>query len=72
MIYSELIGAKWKRIPLPRINTLIWRPWVKAVDGDTRMIFICNPNNPTGTYIPKAETKSVLREIWKNVPHLYR
>lgn len=68
MIYSELIGAKWKRIPLTPDKYFDLEAMGKAVDGDTRMIFICNPNNPTGTYIPKAEVSQFCEKYGSNVP----
>ncbi len=34
-----------------------------AVDADTRVIFIANPNNPTGTLAPGAELEAFLRAV---------
>ena len=36
---------------------------LRAVTPRTRLIFIANPNNPTGTLIPGAELHSFLREL---------
>lgn len=53
-------------------------PWRQAVDNITpgvteivgfirqyqpRAIFLCNPNNPTGKYLPRREMEAVLKEI---------
>ena len=35
-----------------------------AVSDKTRIIFIANPNNPTGTYLSKAE----INRLWTNIP----
>jgi histidinol-phosphate aminotransferase len=35
----------------------------KAIDPDTRVVFIANPNNPTGTLLPGAELEAFLREV---------
>lgn len=35
-----------------------------AVTDKTRLIFVANPNNPTGTYISKEEVE----RLWKNIP----
>lgn len=35
-----------------------------AVTGRTRIIFLANPNNPTGTYIRCAEVE----RLWRNIP----
>ncbi|KAF3999840.1 histidinol-phosphate transaminase [Glaciimonas immobilis] len=34
-----------------------------AVTDDTRLIFIANPNNPTGTFIPAAELEAFLQAV---------
>ena len=38
-----------------------------AIDGDTRLVFIANPNNPTGTFLPAAEIEAFLRRVPSNV-----
>jgi len=38
-----------------------------AVTPDTRMIFIANPNNPTGTLLSKEALLTFLRQVPKNV-----
>jgi histidinol-phosphate aminotransferase len=36
---------------------------LKAVDERTKIIFVCNPNNPTGTYWNKATMKTFLDRV---------
>jgi histidinol-phosphate aminotransferase len=36
---------------------------MKAIDGRTKIIFICNPNNPTGTYWNKETMKGFLDRV---------
>ncbi len=38
-----------------------------AIDADTRLVFIANPNNPTGTFIPPAEIEAFLKRVPDNV-----
>ncbi|MFP4566225.1 MAG: histidinol-phosphate transaminase, partial [Spirochaetaceae bacterium] len=33
------------------------------IDENTRMVFVCNPNNPTGTYVGAAELRAFAREL---------
>ena len=34
-----------------------------AVDGSTRLVFVCNPNNPTGTAVRRAELEGFLDAV---------
>ncbi|MYM40079.1 histidinol-phosphate transaminase [Duganella qianjiadongensis] len=34
-----------------------------AIEADTRLVFIANPNNPTGTFIPAAEITAFLDKV---------
>jgi len=38
---------------------------VGKVNSQTRLIFLCNPNNPTGLLIPQGEVKNILEEAWE-------
>ena len=39
----------------------------RAITGDTRLLIVCNPNNPTGTYLPPAELRAFLRAVPSDV-----
>jgi histidinol-phosphate aminotransferase len=39
----------------------------KAVNSKTKMVFICNPNNPTATYVPESEIVDFLEGIRKDI-----
>src|SRR5690606_37188890 len=38
-----------------------------AVTADTRVVFIANPNNPTGTFVGAAQLQSFLRRVLATV-----
>lgn len=38
-----------------------------AITPDTRLIFIANPNNPTGTFIPGADIEAFLKRVPANI-----
>lgn len=35
----------------------------KAITDDTRLVFIANPNNPTGTFLPASDIKDFLKAV---------
>lgn len=39
----------------------------KAIDGNTRVVFICSPNNPTGHYYSDAEIRDFMKMVPQNV-----
>lgn len=38
-----------------------------AITSDTKLVFIANPNNPTGTFIPAAEIEAFLKKVPQDV-----
>jgi histidinol-phosphate aminotransferase len=38
-----------------------------AIQADTRIVWIANPNNPTGTFVPYDELRQFMRAVPKNV-----
>lgn len=41
---------------------------LKAIDEDTALVWLCNPNNPTGTYFNHEALDSFLSQVPSNVP----
>lgn len=39
----------------------------EAIRPDTRVVFVANPNNPTGTWLTKAEVEGFLRQVPSDV-----
>src|SRR3954470_6337419 len=40
---------------------------LKAVDDETYVVWVANPNNPTGTFVPPAELEAFLRRVPERV-----
>jgi histidinol-phosphate aminotransferase len=38
-----------------------------AIDADTRLVYVANPNNPTGTFIGADEIEAFLKQVPQNV-----
>ena len=65
-IYSQIVGAKVIfskeknfKVSVPEI--------IKSVSKKTKIVFIANPNNPTGTYLTKLELIELRKKLRKNI-----
>ena len=54
---AESFGLTIKKVPLTADKKVNTQTLLAAMDDDTKLLYICNPNNPTGTIIPAAELK---------------
>ncbi len=59
---SELAGATSVRVPL-RNERHDLDAMAAAIDDRTRLIFVCNPNNPTGTVVRTDELTEFLSRV---------
>lgn len=60
---AKKIGAPVKLVPLTQQKAVDLQRLKEAVDADTRMVYICNPNNPTGTVIPPDELTAFIKGL---------
>lgn len=60
---STLMAGQTIEIPLGDNFEYDLNLFAAAVTDRTRIIFLCSPNNPTGTYIRKDEMESFLKQI---------
>jgi len=54
-------GARLERriVPLNEAGRVSASEMIKAIDAETKLVVVCNPNNPTGTSIPLSEIESI-------------
>ena len=64
---AERVGAKWVKVPLTADYRLDLDAMEKAIDANTTLIYICNPNNPTATVVDKDRLKSFCERVSKRV-----
>lgn len=62
-IFVQVVGATPVPVPLDSDNRLDMPALADAVTERTKLIFICNPNNPTGTTITNAEFAAFMDEV---------
>jgi histidinol-phosphate aminotransferase len=67
---AELIGVEVRRVPLTRMHTHDLDAMLARTDASTGIIYVCNPNNPTGTLTPKADLETFLPRVPSGIPIL--
>ncbi|MER7045253.1 MULTISPECIES: histidinol-phosphate transaminase [Streptomyces] len=66
-IISQISGAASVRVPLTAGEVHDLDAMADAVTERTRLIFVCNPNNPTGTVVRRAELERFLDRVPSDV-----
>lgn len=56
------------KVPLTADYKLDLKAMEKAITADTKLVYICNPNNPTATVLDTAELKSFCERVSAKVP----
>ena len=68
--YAEKLGVAVHRVPLREDMAIDLEAIARAVDDSVSLVYLCNPNNPTGMAIDGDELRSFCREISPKVPIL--
>ena len=64
-VTAEQAGLKKMAIPLTADKKHDLSAMLKAIDADTKLIYICNPNNPTGTICAGEALRNFINEATK-------
>lgn len=65
---ARSIGATWKNVPLTADYAHDLDAMEQLVDADTKLVYICNPNNPTGTLTPIDKIKRFCTRVASKAP----
>lgn len=68
LLYAENLGVEVKRIPLRADMAIDLEAIARAVDDSVSLVYLCNPNNPTGMAIDGDELRAFCREVSAKVP----
>lgn len=64
---TALMGGKVVQVPLKEDFSFDLEAIKEAITEKTKMIIICNPNNPTGTIVTKEEVSKFIKDVPKNI-----
>ncbi len=65
-IYAKIVGAKVILAKEKKFRVSI-ENIIKKVTTKTKIVFLANPNNPTGTYLDKLELIKLRKKLKKNI-----
>ena len=65
-LVTQAVGAKGKSVPALNYGHDL-DAMLAAVSANTRIVFIANPNNPTGTYIQSNEVEAFIKALPEQV-----
>ena len=66
-IIARSVGAHLKTVPLTKDYRFDIEAIAKNITDKTKVIYICNPNNPTGTYITTKEFDHLMSHVPSHV-----
>lgn len=62
-VQAGVMGAEIKKVPVTPSYGFDTSAMLESIDKKTKILYIANPNNPTGTYIGKSEYKSFIEQV---------
>jgi histidinol-phosphate aminotransferase len=62
-LYATIQNAGIKRVPLRADFSLDVDKMLAAVDANTKIVFVCTPNNPTGQSMARADVERLCAEL---------
>ncbi|UOY09122.1 histidinol-phosphate aminotransferase family protein [Muricauda sp. SCSIO 64092] len=65
---AEAAGGTWKPVPLNEDWSHDLEAMEKAIDSETKLVYICNPNNPTGTITDAKKLLDFCSRVSEKVP----
>src|SRR5690606_18483056 len=64
---GNLMGAHVITVPLTDTYQYKTEDFIGAVTARTKLLYLCSPNNPTGTILTRAQLQQILDSLPKHV-----
>ena len=64
---ATILGFKARKVPLTEQHEIKPEALLSAVSPETRAVILCNPNNPTGTYLTLDEVRTFAEALPESV-----
>ncbi len=61
--YAEAVGGRVLKRPLTETQHHDLKAMAAAVDGQTKLVYVCNPNNPTGTALDATALRDFCLDV---------
>lgn len=62
-VAAETNDIAFRKVQLKEDFSLDTEAMLAAVDGNTKLMFLCSPNNPSGNSFPKEQIETLLKEF---------
>lgn len=66
-LHAEIEGAKIRSVGLDESGRIDLKAMVRGINSKTKMIWICNPNNPTGTFLEASAIRSFVADVPESI-----
>jgi histidinol-phosphate aminotransferase len=68
IVVTKSVGGSWKSYKLLEDSQHDLDAMEDGIDDDTKLVYICNPNNPTGSITEAKKLEDFCRRVSKKVP----
>lgn len=68
MNYASVYTAQWDKVDLNDKLEIDYSLLASRVNADTRLVYVCNPNNPTGTLVDPNTVRAFCDDVSSTVP----